>query len=372
MPGVPDGLLRRLPAPRGEELDVVCFLGDYIYELEASIEARPHGLAVPRTLDEYRTYYALNKTDPDLQAAHAAHPWIVTWDDHEVEDNYAGLRPGRIGGGEETAADFPARRAAAYRAFWEHLPIRVEAPEGPDLTIYRSFTFGDLLQMAVLDTRQYRTPQPTGEGFGDFPRILGGGPQLPGAFDEAATLLGPEQEAWLEDLLSSSTARWNIVAQQSVMAEVDRAPDDPDKGFSMDSWDGYVAARRRLLGFVAAEGVTNLVSLGGDIHTSAVTDLRADYHDPASPVVGTELVAPSISALELLPEGYAEGALSAPHIHLFDPERRGYLRCDVDRDRIRADYRLGSTILEPTAAIETASSWVIGSGTPGARRVGEG
>jgi alkaline phosphatase D len=351
-----------------EDIHAVCFLGDYIYELEASTEARTHGLGPPEDLDEFRVMYGVYKSDPDLQAAHAAHPWIVTWDDHEVEDNYAGLQPGAIGVARGvTEEDFPAIRAAAYQAFWEHMPLRGGPPD-PDgsLRIHRDLRYGDLVTLAVLDGRQYRSPLVSGEGAGTMPRSLGGGPLLPGTFDESRTMLGDEQERWLLDVLESSTTTWNVLVQQTVMAEVDRAPSDPDLGFSMDAWDGYVAPRERLLGFVRDESVPNFVTLGGDIHAAAVLDLYDTYRRDSRALVGSELIAPSITSIEMLQPGFREGTRSNPHIHLYEPDRRGYLLVEFGRDETRADFRFVSDTLDPEASVETASTWVVASGTPGA------
>ncbi|MDH5238201.1 MAG: alkaline phosphatase D family protein, partial [Acidimicrobiia bacterium] len=159
-----------------EELDAVVFVGDYIYEREArSFEPRAilidgERAPVPFTLEQYRHLYSVYKLDPDLQAAHAAHPWIITWDDHEVEDNYADLQPGGIGVtlGESTPENFPPRRAAAYQAWWENLPIRGPAPIDGDLRIYRHLECGGLVRFAVVDDRQYRSPIVQGEGGGDL------------------------------------------------------------------------------------------------------------------------------------------------------------------------------------------------------------
>ena len=352
-----------------EGVDVGFFVGDYIYELESSLEARPHGLTPPRTLDEFRTFYELYKRDADLQAAHAAFPWIVTWDDHEVEDNYASLEPGAVGRALDPQADtkFATKRAAAYQAWWEHMPVRLPPPRDGSLKIYRSFGWGDLATFAVLDNRQYRSPIPTGAGAGNLPRAAGGGPQLAAAFDESATYLGAEQETWVEGVLEQSSAVWNVLVQQTVMAEFDRAPDDPERGFSMDSWDGYVAPRQRLLGFVERVGVDNLVSVGGDIHSSAVTDLKVDYRDPSASVVGTEFVGPSITSLERLPDGYVEGGRSNGHVHYYDIERHGYLVGDMSPDALQIDYRYTSALTDPNATIETGSSWTVASGAPGAQ-----
>jgi alkaline phosphatase D len=159
------------------------------------------------------------------------------------------------------------------------------------------------------------------------------------------------------------------MAQQTIMAACDRVPEDPAKGFSMDAWDGYVAPRNRLLRTVHEAPVRNFVSLGGDIHTSAVSDLLLDYHVDGSPIVGSELVAPSISAIELLPAMFAEGALRNPHIHLYDTLRRGYLRCTVTAAELRAEFRYVSTTVEPVSDVTTGSVWIVDDGVPGARRV---
>ena len=354
-----------------EDVDAVVFLGDYIYEYESSVEVRPHGRLAPATLEEYRALYELNKRDPDLQAAHAAHPWIVTWDDHEVEDNYAADVPGELGRlrAEDTPGGFLAIRAAAYQAFWEHLPIRAERPD-PDggTVIYRDLAFGDLVDVAVLDTRQHRTEQPKGDGAGAVPRAFGGGPQLEGAFDPDATMLGEAQEAWLGELLDTSDATWTVLAQQSVMAEVDRSPGDPTGGFSMDSWDGYVVPRQRLIDQVIAAEVDNLVSLGGDIHTSAVTDLHRDPTDPSSEVIGTELIGPSLSALEKLQPEFVAGALANDHIHLYDIDQRGYLTVTFTPDEAVARFTYTDATV-PDAPATEGTAWRVVAGTPGARQL---
>lgn len=351
------------------DLDAVLFLGDFIYELESSVEARPHGMEVPTDLAGYRAFYALNCRDTDLQSARAAHPWIVTWDDHEVEDNYAALAPGALGAEAATrlADGFAGKRAAAYQAWWEHQPVRSAPPRGDrGIEIHRAFTFGDLVDLTVLDTRQYRTAQPSGEGLGNLPRAFGGGPQLDGAFDPDAQMLGEEQEDWLFDRLRSTTARWNLIAQQSVIAEVNRRPDDPDGGFSMDAWDGYVVPRQRLLDVVADDAVSNPVFLGGDIHTSAVLDVHRDPTDAATPVVATELIAPSLSAIELLSPEARAGAQANPHIHLYDIEHRGWLLVEIGPDEVRASFRYTDTTA-PDAEATDGTRWTITGGTPGAR-----
>ena len=185
-----------------DDLDLVFHLGDYIYEGAASDgRVRRHTGGENELLDEYRNRYALYRGDPDLQAAHAAFPWVVTWDDHEVDNNYANAVSEEEGLPAEL---FLRRRAAAYQAYYEHMPLRRSSlPAGPDLQLYRAFDWGDLASVHVLDTRQYRTDQPCGDGRG----------ACDGMFDPAATPLGEAQERWLLDGLDGSAARWNVVPQ---------------------------------------------------------------------------------------------------------------------------------------------------------------
>jgi len=353
-----------------EELDAVLFVGDYIYELEGG-NTRDHGLELnPTTLDEYRAFYAVARLDPDLAACHQHHPWIVMWDDHEVEDNYAAWEPGGIGLQIDANAreNFRARRIAAYQAWWEFMPVRTGPPVDGELALYRDFEFGDLAKLTVIDDRQYRSPIVQGKGDGDLPRPFGGGPQLEGTFDESRTMLGAEQEAWFEQSIVSS-ATWSLLVQQTIMAEVDRAPENPDKGFSMDAWDGYAAPRERLLGFVHEHEIENFVVVGGDIHTSAVADLHVSYREPDTPMVGTEFVAPSATSIELLLPEFVEGSRSNDHIHLYETEHRGYLRVDLTHDELTAHYRWVDTTAEPTSPIATASTWRIRSGTVGVEEI---
>lgn len=353
-----------------EDLDAVLFVGDYIYELEGG-NTRSHGLELnPTTLEEYRRFYAVARADEPLAAAHAAHPWIVMWDDHEVEDNYAAWNPGGIGLAvdPDAAAKFRDRRIAAYQAWWEFMPVRTGPPVDGELQVYREFSFGDLAKLTVIDDRQYRSPIIEGEGNGNLPRPFGGGPQLEATFDETRTMLGAEQEAWFEESIVHD-ATWALLGQQTIMAEVNRAPDDPTKGYSMDAWDGYAAPRERLLGYVQDQGVENFVVLGGDIHTSAVADLHVSYRDPDAPMVGTEFVAPSITSLELLLDEFVEGSRSNPHIHLYETQHRGYLRVDVTHDELLAHYRWVDTTATPTSPISTASTWRVTAGAIGVEEI---
>jgi alkaline phosphatase D len=337
-----------------EDVDAVIFLGDYIYESD-STGVRSHEGPEPMDLDAYRQRYATYKSDADLQRAHAAAPWLVTWDDHEVENNYAGAVP------EDPAipeADFLARRAAAYRAWWEHQPVRLPRPDGSNLRIHRTIRFGRLAEVQVLDTRQYRSPQC--EASSDI------GPRCDASFSPDTTLLGHVQERWLARNLRRTQARWNVLAQQVLMTESNFVTSSPDGIFSLDGWDGYPLARERLLATLHDERVANPVVLTGDIHCAWVNDLKADFADPASATVGTELVGTSVTSGFPLADFVSSVVADVPHVKYFEGNRRGYLRCTLDRREWRADHRYVSTITTPDATVETGASFVIEAGRPGA------
>lgn len=340
-----------------EDLDLVVHLGDYIYESGVDATAiRQHNSPEITTLADYRNRHALYKTDPALQAAHGAFPWVVTWDDHEVDNNYAGTIPENL----DEQDGFLARRAAAYQAHWEHLPLphRMRPGQPHSRPLYREAAWGRLLGLHVLDTRQYRTDQPCGDGI-----------QLacPEQLDPAATMTGPEQERWLLRELDRSRARWNVIAQQVMLARMDFLP-GPGEVFIMDMWDGYVAARNRLLGFLFHRRPDNPVVLTGDIHSSWVNDLKSDFLNPDSTTVGTEFVGTSISSsfpVELIPA--VEAALPGnPHVRHFDGLHRGYARCEVTEDLWRTDYRTVETTQLPDAPVTTTASFLVEDGQPGA------
>jgi alkaline phosphatase D len=344
-----------------EDLDVVIHLGDYIYEMArdsyqaASGNVRHHEGGAAATLDGYRQRYAQYRTDPDLQAAHAAFPWIATWDDHEVENNYAGDTSEHDG----PRAAFRARRAAAYRAYWEHMPLPPSwAGQGADMKVYRRFGFGDLAKVNVLDTRQYRSDQPCG----DRPAA-----DCPGRAAPTQTITGPEQEQWLLDGLGRSAARWNVLAQQVFMAQVDLVA-GPARGFDVDAWDGYVASRDRLMAFFAAHPALNPVVLTGDFHTNYVADLKTDFDDPASATVGTEFVGTSITSggdgADSTPFGQRVLAEN-PHLRFYN-NQRGYVRCSVTPSAWVSDYRVVPYVSRPGAPVETRASFTVEAGRPGA------
>jgi len=361
----------------GEDLDFVIHLGDYVYEDGASPEGpRQHVSGETMTLADYRNRHAQYKGDANLQAAHARFPFIVTWDDHEVENNYARFTsedndtPGRTPVPPEV---FRQRRVRAYRAYFEHMPLRARAtPDGASLRLFRRFRFGRRAQFSVLDTRQFRSNQPCGGTPDEFPPPPGD--DVASACgrerDPAATMTGAAQEDWLLQGLASSRAQWNVIAQQVMVTRVNFAPTLPTPVFNMDAWDGYVAARNRLLGFVRDRGVPNVVVLTGDIHSSWVADLKANFDEPGSPVVATELVGTSISS-DFAPPFVAaiEAALQHPsndHVKFFNGDFRGYVRCDVDAERWRADFRAVATVLAASSPVVTLASFEVLDGVPGA------
>ncbi len=345
-----------------DDLDLVVHVGDYIYEAEAHTSgARSHGPQECVSLREYRDRYALYKSDPALQAAHAAFPFVVTFDDHEVEDNYAGEMP-KADSDTPLRDPFLRRRANAYRAYWEHLPLRQSSfPRGPNMSLFRRLAFGRLLSLNVLDTRQYRSDQPCGDSVQA---------RCVGSLDDAATMTGPRQERWLLGGLARSEARWNLIAQQTLLSQL-RLDPATTGAFGMDSWDGYVAARARLTRFLSEGGVQNPIVVSGDTHASWVNEVKADFDDPHSPVVAIELGGPSITS-ECLPEFVArvQRALpDNPHIRFFEGTRHGYVRCHASPDRLRADYRVVTTVWEPGAAALTLAAFEISDGSPRPRRV---
>ncbi len=339
-------------------------LGDYIYEYGPNPSGvRQHNGPEIVTLEDYRRRYALYHADPDLQAAHAAAPWVVIWDDHEVENNYAGDIPEAREKGEApvTREDFLARRAAAYQAYYENLPLRRSSmPKGADMHLYRRFSYGQLATFSMLDTRQYRTDQPCGDGFK---------PVCAAVMDPNATLTGPEQERWLLEGLQQSQARWNAIGQQVMMARYNW-PFDPQVILNMDQWDGYQQARQRLLGFMAQHQVQNPVVLTGDIHSAWVGDLKTDFLDPSSATVGTEFVTTSISAdfpAQAVPL-VARGLKDNPHMKYFNGADRGYARAHITKDRWQTDFRVVDTITARDGGVRTHASWAVEHGQPGAQR----
>lgn len=342
-----------------DNLDLVIHLGDYIYEGKGLPgKVRQHvGDKEIHTLDEYRNRHAQYKTDVDLQAMHAHCPWLVTWDDHEFDNNCAGAISEEP---KVKAADFLKRRANAYKAYYEHMPLRrVCLPSGPDMQLYRRIAFGQLAQFDVLDTRQYRSDQPSGDGLK---------PASEASFDPKQTLLGDTQEQWLLDGLVKSPATWNVLAQQVMMGYVDRMAGKEVAGYSMDQWPGYEANRRRVLQFFADRQIKNPVVLTGDIHSNWVNNLALDFDAGPGAVVATEFVGTSISSggNGLVTPKNLEATLSENPRCKFHNVERGYVLCDVTPQRWTTHFRITPDVTQRGTPVVTRASFVVEAGRAGA------
>ncbi|WP_342362304.1 alkaline phosphatase D family protein [Terrarubrum flagellatum] len=345
-----------------ERFDVVFHYGDYIYEYRV-VRPGERPLAVARvmptepdvtyTLSDYRLRYAIYKSDPDLQLAHASAPWLVSFDDHEVENNWADMHSEKPGVPPEI---FALRRVAAFQAWYEHMPLRPSAmPRGAFIDAHRRFDFGTLAQFNVLDTRQHRTTQPCGDG---------SHAACADALKPDNTMMGASQEAWLYDGFRSSGARWNVLAQQVMLMRHDRDP-SPDKiGYSMDKWDGAVAARERLFKAIEESKLANPVVLTGDIHQNWAGELKADFDKASSKTLGVEFVATSITSggdgADITRGG--EVMLSKnPHMRFFN-NQRGYMRHILTPERWQADYRVLDRVSVAGAPVKTRKSFVVEAG----------
>jgi alkaline phosphatase D len=357
-----------------EDLDFVVHLGDYQYEGGVGATGGVRGLELDASfqretysLPEYRNRHALTKLDADLRAAHGAFPWILTWDDHEVENNWAGdiAQTDRDGFPDGDVAAFRARKAAAFQAYYEHLPLRLpQKPDGADALMYRRLGFGGVLDLHVLDSRSHRDDQACGDGLHadcDTERA-----------DPARTMLGDAQERWLLDGAARSGATWHVLANQTLIASVDQNPDPAVHASGMDMWDGYTAARDRLLaGF--HERAIDPVVLTGDIHRSVVADLKLDFADEASPVVGTEFAGTSISSggdgapMDRVGADWMTPGVN-PHLR-WHHSQRGYTVMRLSGRELHAEYRTVPYVTTPGAPVETAARFVVEPGRPGARPV---
>lgn len=344
----------------GEDVDLVFHLGDYIYEYAgAENRVRKHVGPEITTLPDYRQRLAQYRSDPALQAMHAAAPWLVTWDDHEFDNNCAADIS------EEDGIDhtvFLKRRAAAYQAYYEHMPLRrASLPKGPDMGLHREVAFGDLARFFVLDTRQYRTDQPCGDG---------NKAPCEEVYDPEATVLGREQKDWLFQGLGSSKAKWNALAQQIMMARVDRKAGE-EVTHSMDQWPGYERERRELLRFFHERKISNPVTFAGDIHSNWANELVADFDGLDGISVGTEFVGTSISSGGdglAEPKNLAETLSENPFVKFHNAER-GYVRCEVTPDTWRTDFRTVAYVSRPGAPLQTPASFLVESGRAGLSRL---
>jgi alkaline phosphatase D len=342
--------------------DLVAFLGDYIYESSWGRDhVRKHDAPEPYTLADYRARHALYRSDPDLQAAHAACPWLVTWDDHEVDNDYADDRPE-----DGMARDaFLERRAAAYQAYYEHMPLpRRMQPQEARMRIHTELDWGRLARFHVLDTRQYRSwhacPRPN-RGGGSNTIDIEACPRLG---NPGRSMLGRAQERWLESALAESRGTWNVVAQTTTMSQLDQKP-GPGRRAWTDGWDGYPAARKRLLDFIQQKSIKNPVVIGGDVHSFNIAQLKSDFDNPDSPVVASEFVGTSITSQAWPQERMNEYLPDNPHLLYADSRYRGYTRIDLTPQRWTADLRGMASVRERDASCSTIATFVVEDGKPG-------
>ncbi len=347
-----------------EDLDFVFCYGDYIYEGRGSAirnnggqpvnAARQHAGTEIYSLDDYRRRYAQYKMDADLQAAHMAAAWFPVWDDHEIDNNWVAALD-QDGVPPEV---FNLRRQMAMQAFYENMPLRARSfPAGPQLALHRRASFGGLLDMNFLDTRQFRTDQPCGDRWRVTCDTLG---------DPNASVLGADQERWLFDGLSSSRARWKALAQQVMVMDLDRDPAPEGYAANLDSWGGYRAPRERLLRHIQDRRVANTVVLTGDEHQNYAGELHIDGRNPGRNPVAVEFVATSVSSggdgQDLRPD---MGPIWAANPFLkFNNNQRGYLVCDVNDERWLSTFKVVDRVSERGGALSTRAQWAVAAGDP--------
>ncbi len=353
---------------RQEQLDFVLFLGDYIYEYPnatAAVRNFPT-LGLVHTLQEYRQRHALHRGDPALQAMHAACPWLVTWDDHEVQNDYAGVqggdgRPFGLNG----SGDFAARRAAAYQAYWEHMPLRastlMRALSPLEVRLYGRWRFGRLADLLLLDSRQYRDRQACATPA--RPAGLRQPEACPELLAPSRSLLGASQEQWLDQAFAQGSGGWTVVGQQSLFGKRDNRP-GPGESLWNDGWDGYGPARRRVTDLVQKHrrAVGNPILLGGDVHENWVGHLKADYDRPDSAILGAEFCGTSITSRAgdgvHLPQKLAEN----PHFIFADADRRGYGVCEFTPAGLTTTLRTVDDVGDPQSGISTLARFVVRAG----------
>ena len=347
-----------------EDLDLVLFLGDYIYEYPGDSRSvrRPTG-GYTTTLDEYRERYALHRSEAGLQAMHAACPWLVTWDDHEVQNDYAGL----VAGSGPGVAHFAERRAAAYQAYYEHMPLRASVltraveglRSGAETRLYSQQRFGGLANIVLVDDRQYRDAQACTPG-----GRLGSGTLDPASCaiweDPKRTLLGPAQEQWLDGVFAQGGATWTVVGLQTLFGPRDFLPGAGRKLWN-DGWDGYAAARRRFTETLQRHRTPNPVLLGGDVHENWVGHVKADYARADSAAIGVEFCGTSITSRSV-DYDVAPVLAENPHFVFADNKRKGYGVVEFTPQRLTTTLRVVDDVTRPESKIETLAAFTVEAG----------
>lgn len=357
----PEGFYTAYTHMAAEDLDFVIHLGDYIYEGSGqSAIGRSHlPAAEVFSLTDYRVRFGQYKSDPELQKAHAAFPWLVTVDDHDVENNWAGSHSQPDTEPDQDPAVFLKRRADAFQVFYENQPLRLESkPDGPDMQLFRRRAFGRLASLHMVDTRQYRDILSTTQEDRHNPD---------------RTMLGAEQERWLIDGLDRSPTTWNILGNQVFMFQADHT-EGPDTRYGLDPWDDYTVARQRLFNAVAERNVDNFVVLTGDAHRSVASDLKINFDDPNSATIGTEFLGTSISSgADGVPMDNLGRIWLAENPHMkFHNRQRGYVTCTVTPDSWRSDFKIVPYVTTPDAPLQVAARVHVKAGVPGIQGVETG
>jgi alkaline phosphatase D len=355
-----DGYFTAYRHMAAEDFDFIFHTGDFIYESRDDGErsltrVRQHQGQKLYTLVDYRNRYALYRSDRDLKAAHASAPFVMAWDDHEVDNNYAGIHDA-AGTPPEL---FLLRRAAAYQAYYESMPVRADAfPHGSDMRLYRRMQFGNLIDLSVLDTRQWRSDQACGDGNKS---------DCAEAADPARTMLGADQERWLFDNLANVRARWTVIGQQIPTYARDMLKVNPKGRFSMDTWDGYTAPRSRLYSRIVETRAPNPIVLSGDVHNHFAADLKMDFRNPRSATIGVEFTNSSITSGGDGAEvagNWNQTKADNPHIR-YHSGLRGYIACTATPRLMRADFRVLDRVSTPDMPIRTGGSIVVEADRPG-------
>jgi alkaline phosphatase D len=354
---------------RVKNLDLVLFLGDYIYEYPNASQA----VRVPTggwvvTLDDYRQRYALHKSDADLQAMHVACPWLVTWDDHEVQNDYAGATPGDSG---PPVPDFAARRAAAYQAFYEHMPVRASVltralaglASGAEMRIYQRVPYGRLASLYMLDARQYKDAQVcTRDGKAGSSTL---NPASCAAWkDPARSMLGAQQERWLEAEWSRAASKesgWNVVGQQSLLGQRDF---HPGRARFCGTTAG-MAMRRRARALPTpcknTPSPTRSCWAATCTKTGSATS-RPITPMPASASVGTEFCGTSITSRSngnaKIPDYLAEN----PHFVFADSERKGYGVVELTPGKLTTTLRVVDDVTRADSGVQTLAQFAVQAG----------
>ena len=354
-----------------ENLDAVLFLGDYIYEYPGtgSRFRSPSGGWV-LTLENYRARYALYKSDPDLQAMHAACPWLMTWDDHEVQNDYAGTQ---AGDGFVSAPDFSQRRAAAYQAYYENMPLRASVltqaiaglSQGAEMRIYSQVSFGRLAALRLLDARQYKDPQVCSLN-GKTGSSIVRPESCPEWNDPKRSMLGAQQERWLNTALDSPSAKqttWNVLGQQSLFGPRDFSVGPSQKMWN-DGWDGYNAARVRLTDALTKYATPNPVIFGGDVHENWVGHVLTDYTKPKSKKIGVEFCGTSITSKSGSSDSLLPLVQENPHFVFAESRYRGYGVADFTPERLSVNLRVLDDVQRKDSTVRTLAAFVVEAGRP--------